>query len=91
MAAGGYPERYEKGYRIEGLDEGAEVPGVISFQAGTALDAGGVVTAGGRVLAVTGVADALPEAIERAYTGVEQITFEGAFYRRDIGQSVVRA
>ncbi len=91
MAAGGYPERYEKGFTIEGLDEAAEVPGVIPFQAGTALADEGVVTAGGRVLSVTGVADMLPEAIERAYAGVEQIHFEGAFYRRDIGHSVVRA
>ena len=88
MVAGGYPERYEKGYRIEGLGEAAELPGVIPFQAGTALADDGIVTAGGRVLALTGVADMLPEAIERAYTGVEQISFEGAFYRRDIGYEV---
>jgi phosphoribosylamine--glycine ligase len=88
MAAGGYPELYEKGYRIEGLDEAAEVPGVIPFQAGTALADNSVVTAGGRVLSVTGIADVLPEAIEHAYAGVEQIHFEGAFYRRDIGNAV---
>ncbi len=92
MAAGGYPGAYASGAPISGLEEAA-ASGCTVFHAGTALggaravldDAGGVVTAGGRVLAVTGLGDSLAAAAARAYAGVERIHFEGAHYRRDIG------
>ncbi len=91
LASGGYPGPYEKGFPIAGLDEAANVPGVMVFHAGTAHGAGGIVTAGGRVLGVTAVADDLPSALERAYEAVARISFEGMHYRRDIGRKALQA
>jgi len=85
MASGGYPLTYQKGFPIRGIEQAALLDGVIPFHAGTAIKEGKLVTAGGRVLAVSGVSDSLEEALKRAYAGVEQIAFEGAFYRKDIG------
>ena len=82
MASGGYPGSYEKGHAItipDGLS--AEV-----FVAGAALKDGELVTSGGRVLGVTATADTLADAIGKAYENVEKISFEKAFYRRDIGR-----
>ena len=82
MASGGYPGSYEKGHEItipEGLS--AEV-----FVAGAAQKDGKLVTSGGRVLGVTATADTLAEAVAKSYANVEKITFEKAFYRRDIGR-----
>jgi phosphoribosylamine--glycine ligase len=89
MAAGGYPGDYASGLPISGLPSTdaqlGEDGGALVFHAGTALDeAGRTVTAGGRVLAVTGVAPSLHEAARQAYATVEGIAFEGAHYRRDI-------
>jgi phosphoribosylamine--glycine ligase len=85
MASGGYPGSYEKGYPIEGLDE-AKKRDCLVFHAGTKLDAGKVVTSGGRVLGVTAVAKSLEGALDKAYNGVEAISFEKAFHRTDIGR-----
>ena len=82
MASGGYPGSYEKGHEIvipEGLS--AEV-----YVAGAALTDGKLVTSGGRVLGVTATADTLAEAVALTYKDVEKISFEKAFYRRDIGR-----
>jgi phosphoribosylamine--glycine ligase len=84
MAAGGYPGAYEKGTPIFGLDEAAKVPDTMVFHAGTALKDGQVVTAGGRVLAVTALGSDLKTAVGRAYEAADKIHFEGAHYRRDI-------
>jgi phosphoribosylamine--glycine ligase len=87
LASGGYPGPYRTGAPIDGLDEASLLPGVTVFHAGTALnDEGRVVTAGGRVLAVTGVGTTMHEARDRAYGGVAQIRFEGMHYRRDIAR-----
>ncbi len=83
-ASAGYPGEYEKGIPISGLTEAGSVPGVTVFHAGTALG-DGVVTAGGRVLAVTGMQPTLPMALACAYHGIEHIDFEGMQYRNDIG------
>lgn len=84
MASGGYPESYERGYEINGLDTVPE--DITVFHAGTKLSDGKYLTNGGRVLGVTAVADSLPAAIRRAYKGVSYIQFKDAHYRTDIGR-----
>jgi phosphoribosylamine--glycine ligase len=85
VAAESYPAAPRAGDRIDGLDRAAEVDGVVVFHAGTARDAqGALVTAGGRVLAVTAVARTLADARARAYTAVGRISWDGAWCRRDI-------
>ena len=83
MASGGYPGDYEKGKAIQGVKD-AEAAGMLVFHAGTAEKDGGLVTAGGRVLNVVGVAKDIPEAVKKSYAGVEKISFEGMHYRKDI-------
>jgi phosphoribosylamine--glycine ligase len=85
MASGGYPEKYETGKPISGLENAAS-EGVQIFHAGTRRENGGVVTSGGRVLAVTALGDTIAAARSRAYEVVAQIHFEGCHYRRDIAQ-----
>ncbi|MGD1049228.1 MAG: phosphoribosylamine--glycine ligase [Candidatus Krumholzibacteriaceae bacterium] len=85
IASLGYPGSYQKGYPVEGLD-GARERGCIVFHAGTAIKDGAIVTAGGRVLGVTGTAPTLKEALDTAYRGVDSIRFTGCFSRRDIGK-----
>ena len=86
MASGGYPGRYETGKMIAGLDRAAQVPEVVVFHAASKQTDEGLVTGGGRVLAVTGLAETLPAAIATAYRGVAAIEFEGAHFRTDIGR-----
>ena len=85
LAAPGYPGSYPKNAAIEGLSDAAEVPGVEVLHAGTRLDAGRVLTAGGRVLGVTARGASIDEARERAYAAAARVRFEGVHYRRDIG------
>lgn len=85
MASAGYPLAPRTGDAITGVDEANALPGVQVFQAGTALDADGrLVTAGGRVLAVTGAGADRAAARAAAYAGVGRINFEGAHWRKDI-------
>ncbi|HWB71333.1 MAG TPA: phosphoribosylamine--glycine ligase, partial [Egibacteraceae bacterium] len=84
LASGGYPGRYRTGLPISGLDAAAGLPGVVVFHAGTRLDDGRVVTAGGRVLAVSALGITIPEARARAYEAADRIGFEGLHRRRDI-------
>jgi phosphoribosylamine--glycine ligase len=86
MASGGYPGAYEKGKAISGIAEAEAEQGVVVFHAGTARDNGELVSNGGRVLNVTAVGDSIPSTIEKAYRAVEQITFQNAHYRTDIGK-----
>jgi phosphoribosylamine--glycine ligase len=93
LASHGYPESPRRGDVITGLGVDGQLAraleGVTIFHAGTAIDADGhFVTAGGRVLAVTGVGETLPEARRRAYEGAALITFEGRVMRSDIALSV---
>ncbi len=85
MASGGYPGHYEKGREITGLDKAAGKEGVMVFHSGTAMKNGKFVTDGGRVLGVTGLGPTVAAAIDSAYQGAREISFEGAHYRRDIG------
>ncbi|MDH3585309.1 MAG: phosphoribosylamine--glycine ligase, partial [Phycisphaerae bacterium] len=89
MCSGGYPGSYETGLPISGLEEAGKMPGVHIFHAGTALQDGKVVTSGGRVLSVVGLGRDLAEAQERANAACEVIHFDGAFFRRDIGNRVL--
>ncbi|MCI1955447.1 MAG: phosphoribosylamine--glycine ligase [Oscillospiraceae bacterium] len=86
MASGGYPKRYKKGVEITGLDADGQIPGATVFHAGTALRGGRYYTNGGRVLGVTALGKDLPEALKKAYAGVDKIHFEDAQYRHDIGK-----
>jgi len=85
VASGGYPGSYAKGHVISGLAEAQKMDNLTVFHAGTALADGEIVTAGGRVLGVTGTGEALEAAIRTAYEGVAVISFEGARHRSDIG------
>ncbi len=89
MASGGYPEAYEKGKVITGLDEAGALSDVMVFQAGTQEQDGKIVTSGGRVLGVTALGQDVPAAKSRAYEAVECIQFEGAYYRRDISDKAI--
>ena len=86
LASGGYPKKYETGFPIEGLDEDGGHPGVIVYHAGTKKQDGKFLTAGGRALGVTGLGDNLPQALEKAYDAMKEITFEKVHYRTDIGK-----
>ena len=85
MASGGYPDSYERGKPIEGLDRVGRMKDAMAFHAGTALKEGKIVTWGGRVLGVTALGKGIKEAIGRAYQTVVQIHWEGVHYRKDIG------
>jgi phosphoribosylamine---glycine ligase len=84
LASGGYPGSYEKGKPIEGLDDAATVPDAIVFHAGTEREGERVVTAGGRVLAVSGLGDTIADARNTAYEAADRIRFEGLHRRKDI-------
>lgn len=84
--AGGYPEAYDKGFEISGIDKITEA---LAFHAGTALHDEKVLTNGGRVLAVTALADDLPEAIKKSYQNVEKLHFDKMYYRTDIGKDLL--
>jgi phosphoribosylamine--glycine ligase len=90
-SSAGYPGSYETGKPISGLDTAGQVPGVEVFHSGTALKDGQTLTAGGRVLGVTAVADSLQEALQRAYQAMAEIQFEGIYFRRDIGHRALGA
>lgn len=85
LASAGYPGRYETGLPITGVEAAEAQPDVIVFHAGTRRAGGQLLTAGGRVLDVTAVADDLAEAQQKAYAAVKLIGFEGMQYRTDIG------
>jgi len=85
LVSGGYPEKYEKGFAMTGMDK---VQDSVLFHAGTALKDGVVVTNGGRVLAVSSYGADKDEALARSMRGAEQIQFEGKYYRHDIGQDL---
>ncbi|HSL12242.1 MAG TPA: phosphoribosylamine--glycine ligase [Actinomycetota bacterium] len=84
LASGGYPGSYGTGFPIEGIDDAERVDGVTVFHAGTALRDGTVVTAGGRVLAVSATGSTLAEARHRAELACDRVSFEGMHRRRDI-------
>ena len=82
--SGGYPNEYEKGKVISGLGDVDNRTTV--FHAGTKLEDGNVVTNGGRVLVFTSLADTLEDALRRSYRNIDKVSFDGMFYRKDIGK-----
>ena len=85
MVSGGYPEDYEKGKEITGTEK---VTDSTVYHAGTTLKDGKLLTAGGRVLAVTSLGDDFKEALQRSYNNISKIHFEGAYCRKDIGKDL---
>ena len=85
MVSGGYPQEYKKGYPITGIDQ---VEGSIVFHAGTAIKDGSVVTAGGRVIAVSSYGADKGETLRKSFTEAEKIHFTDKYFRRDIGQDL---
>ncbi len=84
LSSGGYPGKYRTGIPITGIEEASRLPGVQVFHAGTALQDGTLVTAGGRVLSLAAHGQTLQEAIARVYDAAARIHFDGMHYRRDI-------
>jgi phosphoribosylamine---glycine ligase len=92
MASQGYPDEYQSGKKILGLENIKMEDGVVVFHAGTRKDDGNIVTSGGRVLGVTAIGfnNELDQTIQNAYRAVEKITFDGAYYRSDIGKKALK-
>lgn len=84
MASGGYPDNYQTGKRIVGIEEAEKLDSVIIFHAGTKFESSRTVTAGGRVLGITALGQSLLSAKRQAYDAVEKIEFDGSYFRRDI-------
>lgn len=87
MVSGGYPESFEKGYPIHGLDQ---IDGATVYQAGTKLENGQIVSSGGRVLAVTATGDSISQALQKSMDNVNRISFQNAYFRRDIAQDLLK-
>ena len=90
MASGGYPDKYEKGKEITGLDKAAALEDVVVFHAGTRAEGGRIYTDGGRVLGITAIGQTIIEARDRAYAAVHAIHFHHAHWRTDIGAKAIR-
>jgi len=92
MASGGYPESYPKGIEMNGFDEKGQIEGCFVYHSGTKISEDGkFLTNGGRVIGVTAKSENLKSALDTAYNGVNKIQFEGAHYRKDIGQKALKA
>lgn len=87
MVAGGYPGDYEKGKVISGLDH---VTGAMAFHAGTKKSGDNVVSNGGRVIAFTALGDSIQEALNGSFAAAKAVSFEGCYYRKDIGQDLLK-
>jgi phosphoribosylamine--glycine ligase len=90
MASSGYPGSYEKGKVILGLEEVERLPDVQVFHAGTAWRNSQIITNGGRVLGVTALGSTIQDAISLSYKAVSKITWEGVYYRKDIGRKALK-
>ena len=82
LVSGGYPEDYEKGKIISGIEN---IEDSLVFHAGTTLDNDKIVSNGGRVLAITSLAETFQEALKISYKNIDKISFDKMYYRKDIG------
>jgi phosphoribosylamine--glycine ligase len=85
LASQGYPGKYEKGKEIKGFDDVKRLNDVFVYHAGTKFENGRYYTNGGRVLGVTGLGKTITEAQNRAYEAINHISFDGMYFRKDIG------
>ena len=90
LASGGYPENYEKGKVISGIEEAEMQSDIVVFHAGTKIVRQDLTTNGGRVLGISATGNTLEEALAKAYKAIKKIYFEGMQYRKDIGQSALK-
>jgi phosphoribosylamine--glycine ligase len=90
MASGGYPGEFKKGFEIKGLERVKGMEDVVVFHAGTEKKDGKIVTAGGRVLGVTGTGSDMLSTIKKTYEAVSMINWEGVHFRKDIGKRAIR-
>ena len=81
----GYPEKYEKGHWVKGV---SEVKEALVFHSGTSIEGNKILTAGGRVITVTGMGDNMSDALKKSYEGLLKISFKGMYYRKDIGHDL---
>ena len=88
IASGGYPADYSAGHEIKGLDVAAQLEGKV-FHAGSSLKEGKIINTGGRVLCATALGNSVAEAQANAYKLAEKISWEGSFYRKDIGYRAI--
>ena len=86
LVAGGYPEEYEKGKEIKGFEKCA---GSLLFHAGTTENNGKIFSNGGRILAITSFGNSIQEAVSQSFANAEKITYEGKYYRKDIGSDLL--
>jgi phosphoribosylamine---glycine ligase len=89
MASGGYPGHYETGKEIKGLEKVDRLQDVTVFHAATKKSNGKLLTSGGRILGVSGLGNTITEALYRAYQAIDEISFDGAHYRKDIGHKAI--
>ena len=89
LCSAGYPGSYEKGKEISGIENAKKEKDIIVFHAGTKTEGGNLVTNGGRVLGVSSLGKSLGESLGKAYRAADKISFEGKYYRRDIGKSAL--
>ena len=82
VVSGGYPESYEKGKIITGIDA---IDDSIPFHAGAQIKEGNIVTSGGRVIAITSYGDTYTEALTKSYQSIDKLSFDNMYYRKDIG------
>lgn len=89
LASKGYPEKFEKGFKIN-IDKNKLPEDVHIFHAGTKIENENLLTNGGRVMAITSLADTLEEALEKVYNAIQYIHFDNKYYRKDIGQDILK-
>ena len=88
LASNGYPDTFEKGFEISGIEE-AEQDGCMIFHAGTKNANGAIISSGGRVLGVTALGNSLKESVDNAYIGVNKINFQNKYFRKDIAKKAL--